>query len=60
MRKVEFYEKRHNLRVKRKIVISPMVEPEALRIAKDLNIEVYSYAEEVPLSFHELKEEKEK
>lgn len=35
------------LRIKRKIVISPMVDEKAIKLAKDLGIEVYSYAEDV-------------
>jgi hypothetical protein len=46
-RKVEFYQKRHHCQVTRKIVISPMVDPRALPVAKNLGIEIYSYAEDV-------------
>ncbi len=42
-RKVRFYEKREGCRVKRKIVVSPMVAPEALPVAEALGIEVYTY-----------------
>ena len=42
-RKVSFYERREGRRVRRKMVISPMVEPAALPVAKDLGIEVYTY-----------------
>jgi hypothetical protein len=46
-RKVEFYEKGHNQRATRKLVISPMVDESAQGVAKKLGIEVYSYAEEI-------------
>jgi hypothetical protein len=46
-RKVEFYQKRHERPVTRKLVISPMVDDRALPIAEDLGIEVYSYADSV-------------
>ncbi len=46
-RKVAFYEKHYQRQVNRKIVISPMVDQRALTVAKDLAIEVYSYAEDV-------------
>jgi len=47
-RKVAFYEKRHQRRATRRLVISPMVEEKAREVARKLGIEVYSYAEEVP------------
>jgi hypothetical protein len=46
-RKVEFYQKRHQRTVNRKLVISPMVDARALPLAENLGIEVYSYAEDV-------------
>ncbi len=46
-RKVEFYEKRHKKEVNRKLVISPMVDKNALPVAQNLEIEVFSYAEDV-------------
>ncbi len=49
-RKREFYEKRHNRKVDRMIVISPMVEPKAKEVAKELGIDVYSYSEDVKFS----------
>ncbi len=49
-RKVEFYEKQHRQQAARKLVISPMVEERAYRVAKELGIEVYSYANDVPTS----------
>jgi hypothetical protein len=45
--KAEFYQKRHERRASRLLVISPMVAPDAYPIAKKLGIEVYSYAEDV-------------
>ena len=49
MKKVMFYEKRHQRQATRKLVISPMVHPAALTVAQNLGIEVYSYAEDVDL-----------
>jgi hypothetical protein len=49
-RKVAFYEKRHERQATRRLVISPMVEEKAKEVARRLGIEVYSYAEEVPLT----------
>jgi hypothetical protein len=46
-RKVAFYEKRHDRKASRKLVISPMVHPAAQEVAQALGIEVYSYAEDV-------------
>jgi len=46
-RKVEFYQERREQKVSRKLVISPMVDEHARRVAKKLGIEVYSYAEDV-------------
>jgi hypothetical protein len=46
-RKVGFYQKHHQCTVNRKIVISPMVNANALPVAQNLGIEVYSYAEDV-------------
>ena len=46
-RKVEFYEQGHQQKATRKLVISPMVDEYAQRVAKKLGIEVYSYAESV-------------
>jgi len=47
-RKVDYYEKHYQRLVNRKLVISPMVSPNAFPVAKRLGIEVYSYAEDVP------------
>ena len=46
-RKVAFYEKHHQRRVDRKLVISPMVDLRALPVAQNLGVEIYSYAEDV-------------
>jgi len=46
-RKVDFYAKREQRGVSRKIVISPMVDRRALPVAEALGIEVYSYADAV-------------
>ena len=48
-RKVLFYEKRHQTKANRKLVISPMVDERAKPIAEELGIEVYSYAHTVNL-----------
>ncbi|RME47994.1 MAG: DUF3782 domain-containing protein [Caldilineae bacterium] len=45
-RKGRFYEKRHNRKAARMLVISPMVDEGAREVAAALGIEVYSYAEE--------------
>ncbi|MEE8390388.1 MAG: DUF3782 domain-containing protein [Anaerolineae bacterium] len=47
-RKVRFYEKRHDRKAGRALVISPMVEDRARVIAAKLGIEVYSHVEQVP------------
>ena len=46
-RKKEFYENKHNCKVKRTMIISPMVEPEAAKVAEKLGVEVYSYSDKV-------------
>jgi len=46
-RKIEFYQKRHQRQANRVLVISPMVDDPARRVAQKLGIQVYSYAEEV-------------
>jgi len=48
-RKVRYYEKHHNKKVNRQIVISPMLDKYAYPIAEKLGIEVYSYAEDVEI-----------
>ena len=46
-RKVRWYEKQHARTADRRIVISPMVDKRAEKVARDLGIEIYSYAEDV-------------
>jgi len=46
-RKVEFYEQEHQQKATRRLIISPMVDEYAQRVAEKLGIEVYSYAEAV-------------
>jgi len=46
-RKVEFYERRHNCKASRKLIISPMVDKRAQLVAHKLGIQVYSYAEDI-------------
>jgi hypothetical protein len=49
-RKAEFYQQKYQRSVNRKMVISPMVDPNALPVAESLGIEVYSYAEDVSVN----------
>ena len=46
-RKARFYESRHNCKADRLIVISPMIDPQAQKLAEQLNIETYSDSVEV-------------
>jgi hypothetical protein len=46
-RKIAFYEKRHNRKADRKIIISPMVDEYGRYVAKKLDMEVYSYSDEI-------------
>ncbi|MBK1704394.1 PD-(D/E)XK nuclease family protein [Halochromatium glycolicum] len=46
-RKVQYYQRRHGREVSRKLVISPMVRPEARPVAERLGIEVFGSADEV-------------
>ncbi len=46
-RKIDFYEKRHERKATRKLVISPMVDDHAGKAAEKLGIEVYSHVEDV-------------
>ncbi len=48
-KKVRFYEQKHNRHANRRIVISPMVSPNAKPVAENLGIEIYSYADDVNL-----------
>jgi hypothetical protein len=45
-RKAQYYERRHQRPVQRKLVISPMVHPTARPVAEKLGIEVFSYVED--------------
>ena len=47
-RKVEFYERVKDVRVSRKLVVSPFVEPKALERAQDTGMEVYISGYDVP------------
>jgi hypothetical protein len=46
-RKVQYYQRRHGRTASRRIVISPMVRPEARPVAERLGIEVFGSADEV-------------
>lgn len=48
-RKTRWYAKQHARPADRRIVISPMVAPRAAKVARELGIEIYSYAEDVRL-----------
>jgi hypothetical protein len=46
-RKTRFYENRHNCKATRRMIISPMIEDKAKKVARQFTIEMYSYAEGV-------------
>lgn len=46
-RKAQFYEKQHQRRPDRLLAISPMIDDNAKQVAKELQIETYSYGDEV-------------
>jgi hypothetical protein len=46
-RKARFYEKRHQCRADSLLVISPMIDPKAEKVARDLGIKTYSDSSEV-------------
>ena len=48
-RKVQFYEKQHNCKTTAMMVISPMIDKYAQKVADKIGIEVYSYSEDVRL-----------
>ncbi|MEA3414856.1 MAG: DUF3782 domain-containing protein [Thermodesulfobacteriota bacterium] len=48
-RKKEFYEKKHDRKVSRVMVISPMIDNIAKKVAENLNIELYGYADDVKI-----------
>ncbi len=52
-RQEEFYEQRHNRKADHFIVISPMVDPLAQKVAQELGLEVYSFAEDVSFETRE-------
>jgi len=56
-RKARFYEKKHQQRASRLIVISPMVDKAARQVAQRLGIQVYSYAEDIDPAIFETKNE---
>jgi hypothetical protein len=47
-RKVRFCERLQGRIATRRMILSPMVEERARRIAEELGIEVYRYADEIP------------
>lgn len=49
-RKVRFYEKRHQRKANRMIVISPMIEERARRVGKKLGIEMYADSLNAPVA----------
>ena len=48
-KKVRYYEKTHQCKCDRMIVISPMVDSKATDVADDLDIEVYSHSDDVEI-----------
>lgn len=46
-RKARFYERQHNRKANRLIVISPMIDARAQRVAERLGIETYGDSDEV-------------
>lgn len=46
-RKARFYEQRHKRKAERLIVISPMIDARARKVAEDLGIEIYSDSEDM-------------
>ena len=46
-RKVEFYREKEGKEVKRRIIVSPMIEPSAMEIIEDLGIEYFTYPEDM-------------
>jgi hypothetical protein len=48
-RKKNFYEKRHGRKASRTMVISPMIDDRARKVAETLNIEMFGYAEDVEI-----------
>ena len=48
-RKVKFYERLHQCTADRRIIITPMIREDGRRTAEKLNLEVYSYAQDMTL-----------
>ncbi len=48
-RKKQFYEEKHQRKADRILVISPMVDSYAVKVAKNLGIEIFGYADDVKL-----------
>ena len=46
-KKVEFYREKEGKEVKRRIIVSPMIEPSAMDVIKDLSIEYFTYPEDM-------------
>jgi hypothetical protein len=46
-RKARFFERRHNRKATRLMVISPMIDPRARKVAEELGIELFSDSEDV-------------
>jgi hypothetical protein len=46
-KKAEFYQKKHNRKAQRLMVVSPMIDKKALELARDLGIQTYSYVEDI-------------
>lgn len=45
--KAVFYQKKHNRKAQRLMVISPMIDKKASELARDLGIQTYSYVEDI-------------
>jgi hypothetical protein len=46
-KKVEFYKEREGKKVSRRIIVSPMIEPSAVKVIEDLGIECFSFPEDI-------------
>lgn len=46
-KKAVFYQKKHNRKAQRLMVISPMIDKKASELARDLGIQTYSYVEDI-------------
>ncbi|MCF8039068.1 MAG: DUF3782 domain-containing protein [Desulfohalobiaceae bacterium] len=49
-RKKQFYEQKHGIEISRAMIISPMIDDPGKRVARELGIEIYSYADRVKIS----------